>query len=147
MTSPSIIPRELRQAYASSTYVLNELGDSVRIGAHSPEADRICRDAGVSTWLFITAYNPRSQRLSSSENSLRMMELCSMVSARGLHYSEGEGQGEDNTWEPERSIFVPGATRDLAHQLGLHFEQYAVVFGEVGGVAELVEIALPAGQS
>lgn len=141
MSKKSIIPADLLTAYSNSTYVLDESGTSVRIGELSPEADRICREHAAESWLFITPYNPRSKVLSSAENDARMADLKSILEAKRLPFFEGEGQGED-AWEPERSVFVPGASRDLAIELGLLFEQYAVVFGEAGKEAELLEIPL-----
>lgn len=141
MSHHSLIPLKLLTAYRNSTYIINEAGDSVRIGEPAPAADRICQENSAHSWLFITPYNPRSEILSPSENNLRMDELRSILNQRGLIFFEGEGRGED-AWEPERSAFVPGVSRQSAIELGKYFDQYAVVFGEIGGVAELLEIPL-----
>lgn len=135
------IPAALLSAYRNSTYIIDEAGASVRIGQPALEADRICRDRNAQCWLFITPYNPRSEVLSLTENNQRMDELRSVLRQGGFAFLEGEGQGED-AWEPERSLFVPGVSREFAIELGKRFEQYAVVFGEVGKLAELIEIPL-----
>jgi hypothetical protein len=141
MMHQSLIPAALLTAYKNTTYIINEAGDSVFIGKLSPAVDLICKEVGAESWLFITPYNPRSEVLSKAENESRMNKLKNILLETGLTFSEGEGQGED-AWEPERSVFVPGVSRELAIELGKEFEQYAVVFGEVGKEAELLEIPL-----
>jgi hypothetical protein len=44
----------------------------------------------------------------------------------------------DNKWSPEPSFLVVGITRDESIRLSKKYEQNAIVFGELGGVVELV---------
>jgi hypothetical protein len=138
--SPSAIPEDLLTEYLGARYVLNEDGSAIRIGQHLEAVDQICQDHGHQTWLFITAYNPRSRLLTEEENRHRNEELRQMLIERGYFFTEGEGQCEDPAWKPEKSFFVPGVTRQVAIDLGQLFNQNAVVFGVVGGPAELLEM-------
>ena len=141
MQNDTIIPPSLLEAYRATAYIVNELTSPIRIGDLSLEVDAFCKEQGEESWLFITAWNPRSQILTSIENCSRMKELRSILTGYGLACFEGEGRGEGD-WEPEHSFFVPGASREQSIALGKQFDQYAVVFGESGKQAELLEIPL-----
>lgn len=145
--SSSAIPADLLTEYLGARYVLNDAGLTIRIGQHLDAVDRICEQHGFQTWAFITAYNPRSRLLTDEENCRRNEELRLVLIEQGFFFTEGEGQCEDPTWKPEKSFFVPGVTRQLALDLGLRFNQNAVVFGVVGGPAELLEMPPESPQS
>lgn len=113
------------------------------VGENSPSVDELCAEHNHRSWLFITPYNPRSQPLSREENEARLEKLRAILINRNLTFFEGEGRGEDPSWEPERSCFVLGASRELAIELGLLFDQFAVVYGDIGAKAELLEMPLP----
>lgn len=110
----------------------------LRIGAPSPAADRLCEQLGHRSWVYITACNPRSRVLTPQQNAARMAQLEQLLRAQGWQFFPGAGRGEDPSWAPEPSLFVPGIDRELALQLGRHFHQHAVVYGEQGGTAELL---------
>ena len=45
-------------------------------------------------------------------------------------FFEGEGVGEDKTWEPEISYLVVGISHEDAIKIGKFFEQNAIVIGK-----------------
>jgi hypothetical protein len=136
----SAIPEDLLTEYLGALYVLNQDGLTIRVGQHLDAVDRICQQHGHRTWVFITAYNPRSRLLTDEENHHRNAELRQILIERGFFFTEGEGRCDDPAWKPEKSFFVPGVTRQFALDLGQRFNQNAVVFGIVGGPAELLEM-------
>src|SRR5678815_967239 len=109
----------------------------IRIGNAHPDLDAILRAAGCSVWTHITAFNPRSVRLSASENDMRQRELEDAVRKLGHPMFPGEGIGDDGTWVAERSALVFGIERATAIELGRRFGQRAIVCGRLGGPATL----------
>ena len=52
---------------------------------------------------------------------------------------EGVGIPDSTEWQPETSLLILGIDEDTAAQIGLEFDQNAIVFGWHGEVAELIE--------
>jgi N-acetylglucosamine-6-phosphate deacetylase len=132
------IPPRLREAYRRTRYVVDRPGGGtvdIRIGGRLPEIDAL---AGGRSWAFVTAENPRSQPQSESSNAAARDRLTSRIAERGLPRLTGRGVGDDPAWKPEQSLLVWGIDRDSAADLGAEFGQFAVVFGEGGGPAELL---------
>lgn len=144
----SMIPDALLNAYRGTRYTVetSPVGPIVlRVAEHSPRVDRLCQRLGRQSWVYVTACNPRSQVLAPAVNAARMQQLSRVLEARGLPFFPGAGLGEDPAWEPERSVLAVGVDRALALELGQQFEQYAVVYGELGEPAQLLTV--PLGQS
>lgn len=112
----------------------------IRIGRLHPLIDRLCVLHEAASWCFITAWNPGSQGLPADDNRRRNEELRAKLDRDGYAVLEGTGRGEDPEWAPEASFFVLGIDRAHASQLGRRFGQNAVVFGERGGVAQLLAL-------
>ncbi|AEE53977.1 DUF3293 domain-containing protein [Haliscomenobacter hydrossis] len=135
------IDERLLQAYLSSTYRVYQGTDEctdIFIGRKHPVLDQYLLEMGLQNWVFITAWNPRSQILSIEENITKQTRLLAEVHNTGLSYFPGEGIGTDEEWPPEQSLWVPGVSLAVAVDWGKRFEQNAVVWGELGGKAELV---------
>jgi hypothetical protein len=129
-------------AYHRTTYRVFE-GDSeidIRIGGAPPALDRLLANRGAATWAFVTAWNPGSNELPSAENRARQRELTDTVERHGWPALPGVGIGDDGAWPAEESLLVLGIPRDRALALARRFGQAAIVFGERGGVAELVSV-------
>lgn len=78
-------------------------------------------------------------RLTDEENARRQSALADAVSRLALPAFEGEGVGDDRRWPSEPSLLVVGITKEAALDLGRRFGQAAIVFGERGGTAELLD--------
>jgi len=111
----------------------------IRVGASSPALDAFLAARGAASWCFVTAANPGSERRSDAENARRNRNLEAELEAAGLVALRGEGRGADGAWPAEPSFLVLGVDRDEALRLGGRHGQNAVVFGEVGGPAELID--------
>jgi hypothetical protein len=110
----------------------------LRVGQRCVELDDLLAGHGVTTWAYVTAFNPGSVLLPADENSARQRELERSVAALGLASYPGEGIGDDGRWPPEASLLVLGIGRNDAVRLGQEFGQLAVVYGDLGQEAELV---------
>ncbi|MCK6546743.1 DUF3293 domain-containing protein [Myxococcota bacterium] len=91
-----------------------------------------------SSWAYVTAANPGSERADAEVNEDRHCALLEHLRGRSLEWFEGAGAADDGAWPPEVSVLVLGIGREDAHALGRAFEQNAIVFGVVGGEPELL---------
>lgn len=131
----------LFSAYRATTYrcYVGRRTIDIRISRIHPELDALLGDNAARTWCFITAVNPQSRRLGDEDNARRQVQLRRELEKRGWVIFEGEGIGDDDTWPAEPSFLVLGICRDQAVGLARRFDQAAIVFGELGGPAELVD--------
>jgi hypothetical protein len=123
---------ELEVAYGATDYRVEDAPSGpfvIRIG-------QVCADVNEE-WAFVTACNPRSERLSDEKNSRRMAELEAVVQVGGWTYYHGQGIGSDGRWPAEPSLLVVGISEADAIALGKRFGQNAVVVGRVGEAARL----------
>ncbi len=60
------------------------------------------------------------------------------MSAMGITYFPGEGQGEDPSWPAEASFLALGIDREAASDLGRKYGQNAIVWIGSDGLPELV---------
>jgi hypothetical protein len=136
----------LESAYRQTTYRVEMDGASypIRIGRPHRAVDRALRAAGATRWAWITAFNPQSVAVSTRQNASRDVTLKRRLHARGIpwHPSEAVGDdwavGDDGAWPPEVGVLALGVSRRMAESIGREFDQAAVVWGRVGGKAELV---------
>jgi len=140
-----IIPmlnKELIESYKATTYFVSSLNLHIRIDEKNPMLELTLKNQGAKTWAFITAWNPKSRELSLAENQTRNQNLLAQLKSQGFSTYEGIGIPDDGDWTPEESLFIPCISRQYATELGIQYGQNAIVFGEVGKIAELVVISL-----
>jgi hypothetical protein len=135
-----VIPNSLFAAYRNTAFEADTPKGrlSLRVGQRCAALDVLLTDHRVSTWAYVTAYNPGSMRLSDEDNAARHHELEEVVAALGLTSYPGEGLADDRQWPPERSFLILGIALDNARILGRQYGQLAVVCGELGSEAKLV---------
>ena len=129
----------LEQHYRNTSYlaVLNNEIIKLRIGEHNAALDRLLADGGKTEWAYITAENAHSKKTSDALNAVRNEALEADIAALGLSCYPGMGQGDRGQWPPEKSLLVPGLSREDALALGRKYEQNAVVVGKAGSAPEL----------
>jgi hypothetical protein len=73
MVTPNPDDGALWEAYRRTTFVATMDGNTVRIHIDrtNPELDELLRLRGVTTWAFITAWNPTSEQLTREVNDAR----------------------------------------------------------------------------
>ncbi|MDX1957047.1 MAG: DUF3293 domain-containing protein [Leptospiraceae bacterium] len=110
---------------------------TLRINQINEELDRILEADSFSTYSFITANNPKSMRLKSSENKQRNLELEKILIDKQFIYYSGLGYSQDMAWK-EESFCIFGISLIDAKELGSQFGQNAILFGEIKKYPELV---------
>jgi len=130
----------LLDAYRRTTFIANTPDGriSLRIGQRCSELDDLLVKHGVTTWAYVTAFNPGSKILPREDNLGRHRKLEQLLASQGFAAFGGEGIGDDDQWPPEASLLVLGIERADAIRVGQEFGQFAIVCGDVGQQAELI---------
>ena len=138
--SVSEVPAELVEAYNRTQYLMQtETGEIVlRIGQPSKAIANLLKAAGADGGAFITAENPFSQPLTFEENKDRQDRLRQDLTELGALIIDGAGQGDDPAWPAEASYTAIGITCDQACELGIKYEQNAIVWIDATGTGELI---------
>jgi hypothetical protein len=129
----------LESKYRSAKYWIIDCGDRVEIGidGQNAELDGFLLRNRAGQWALITAYNPRSETLRPEENDARDDALRHVLESSKRRYVRSCSSSEDETWPVERGFFVFDISSEDAADLGLRFEQNAIVVGVWGGPAHL----------
>jgi hypothetical protein len=127
-----MIDPALAAAYKQTTYEVytGERIIRLRIGEYNSDIDELLEKYSSKSWVFITAYNPWSGKLSEVENKARQSELIKEIS--GYRFFPGAGKPDDNDWEPEISVLVLDLPKKETARLISKYQQNAVVTGEKG---------------
>ena len=133
--------KQLLEAYQQTTYRILDPEFNIRVGELHPSLDQYLEKSEHSTWAFITAWNPKSQELTISENRDRNRSLVAQLKSQEFSAYKALGVPDKGDWIPEDSIFIPGISRKQAIKLGEKFYQNAIVFGEIGKSAELLVLS------
>ena len=131
---------ELEAAYRHTTY-RTAMGDgsyAIRIGRPHLALDTALRATRATRWACITAYNPQSALRSAGENERQHAALERTLHVRGIRWYPMESTADKGDWPPEPGVLALGIGRGRAESLGRDFGQAAIVWGRVGGKAELV---------
>ena len=131
---------DLEQAYRQTTYVaLTPHGElHIRIGEPHHELDALLASHDAEEWAYITAWNPKSERLTDKENRARQRQLEDELHQAGYAVFAGRGVPHNDDWDPEESLLVAGIPRQHAVDFGMRYDQNAIVYGRSSGLAELV---------
>jgi hypothetical protein len=135
-------PPKLEEAFLSTSYWVEEVKRpfKIRVGKSNPQLESLLTKYGVTSWAYITAFNPRSIPLTCEENERRHVELLNTTQSLGCRTLSGHGVGDDGVWPPEKSLLILGIDRNRACELGRHFGQNAIIVGERGTTPELLVI-------
>lgn len=137
---------ELIAAYRRARYrVDTPEGDVLlRVDAVNPAVAALLAQADAPWAVFVTAYQPFSRVVSTTENAARQTELLAWAIARGMPWLAGEGgppkdsvAGTSDAWAPEPSLLLFIDDPAIADTLMLTFEQNAVVLCDAQGFCTL----------
>ena len=139
--SPGTPNADVDRAYIATSFEADMLGKwlRIRVGDTHTELDAVLATHNLDNWVYITACNPASRQLPDSENNRRQKDLEDWIREAGRVYFTGQGVGDDCRWPSEPSFLVLGISRPEAIQWGHKFGQNAVVWGERGKAAMLVD--------
>lgn len=130
---------QLIAAYETAEYAVGSV--VLQIGKANGALDALLAARGASSAAFVTAANPRSERLSEADNAARLAALEEAVRKLGHSYLRGEGRDATGQWGAEASFLVLGISKQDARSLGRAFGQNALVFVERGHAPQLVLLA------
>src|SRR5438128_11436757 len=124
--------KALLEAYRWTTFIADTPKGHLRlrVGQRCSELDALLAGHGITTWAYVTAFNPGSVPLTAEENTARQRRLERSVAELGLTSYHGEGIGDDRRWSAEPSLLILGIGREEAKRLGREFGQLAIVYGE-----------------
>lgn len=138
----SSIPATLKAAYLATTYRIWLPSGPVdlRVGEGCAALEKYLAENRCRAWLVITASNPASVRLEEQENLARLRILGGLLQSLALPTLPAENLADDGLWpaEPGFCVAAPVMDRELAQALGRRQGQNAVLFGEAGGLPELL---------
>jgi hypothetical protein len=134
-----INPDKIR-AYLATDYRLGHTKQDIvlTIGLHSNRLAALYKDKDVNCGAFITAYNPKGVIQPDFANEKAHLQLAAKLKLLGLHAIEGSGSEENSEWPSEKSFFALGLNRADSIEIGLHFDQDAIVWVDETAVPELV---------
>ena len=134
---------ELWEAYRRTTFEAQtkdgEILVRIRIGENCAELETLLVEQGLDCWVFITAWNPGLQRPGDQVNQSQNCALYADLVSLGTPLFPGQGRGEDPAWEPEESFLVLGIDVERGTELAQRYGQAAIVAGERGKLARLVD--------
>jgi uncharacterized protein DUF3293 len=130
----------LWSAYRNTVYTAVVSGRRlhIRVDQTSPGLDAELMHRRVTTWAFITAWNPRSQRLSSRENEGHQLDPNTNYYDPVSRSRKGEGKALDAASAAEASLLVFGIDEASARVSAESHGQLAIVVGKRHGSARLV---------
>ncbi|MDR5856740.1 DUF3293 domain-containing protein [Caballeronia sp. LZ062] len=125
-------------AYRAAVYrIYGEPPIDMMIGEKNAEIAALLARHGVSSAVFVTAFNPFGRALSAGQNGARQHMLEARIVQSGLTALPGEGIDPNGIWTAEASLLVLGATEQDADELMLAYRQNAVVVVHSDGLAQL----------
>lgn len=131
---------DLLAAYRNTDFIIQAPDGELTMRCEHDNAaiDDLLVRLGKGNSAFITAHNPGSVKLKSSENAQRHQQLLHEVKRIGRPHFPGRGVARDSNWDPEESVFIVGIPKTEAQELGRAFGQIAIVVKDLGCRAELI---------
>ena len=129
------------RGYAATTYgVTGPDGRpfGLRLGAPSPEADRLLKQLGATTLCCLNAWNPLSRPQPAVRNMAAHLRLRRDLARRGLQALPHTGVPDNPHWRPEPGFAVLDLDEKKATGLAETYGQYGLVFYALGGRATLL---------
>lgn len=132
---------ELKQHYLDTTYIVyfDDQQHDIKIDHANPHAiQQHFNTTQETSACIVTAWNPRSQPLSTTENKQRNRTLFDSLKEKNYLVYNALGQGKDTTWPAEESYFIFGVSKQEADLFSTEYEQYAYVWVESNKTASLI---------
>lgn len=130
--------QRLLPLYLETDYHIPDLKTSLSIGQRNPEVDLWLAKHHANHAVFITAFNPNSEVLSTAMNHKRNLELAMQLDS--FSYLKGRGIPQNTGWIPEDSFLVMELPEDLTLDLMKQFGQLAVVWHQYSQPSRLLWI-------
>jgi hypothetical protein len=132
------IPDDTLHAYRSAIYRIDgEPPIDMIIDKKNDAVASLLARHGVTSAVFVTAFNPFGEVLGEHENAVRQRALVAYIGRLGRTALAGAGIDPGGVWGAEVSLFVLGADEFVANELMAVFKQNAVVIVRDDGVPRL----------
>ena len=133
------VNNELIKAYESTHYTIYaEPVVILHTGQHSEQLSILMAMHDAKNAAFITASNPYSKILESTENEKRHDLLCRQIEKLGYLSLPGAGLDPKGKWPKEKSLFIMGMSKTEAISIGKEFCQNAILWIDSDGIPQLV---------
>jgi len=130
--------KALQTIYQETLYLVDDDPPLVlRVGERNDGLRILFVSFNVESAAFVTAWNPRSRKLTLDENYDRQTELLEAIEELRLNYFVGTGEHPSGDWY-EESFLILGITPEQAAELARQFDQNAYLWIPLSGVPELV---------
>lgn len=137
----SKISDELITAYQSTAYeVYTTPPFTLFIGRYSAPLEKLLKQQQAVDAAFITACNPYSQLLPSSENDKRNQCLAKQLEKQQLTFMNGAGRAQKGHWPAEASFLVLGLSLQQAKSLAAQYQQNALLWTDNRAIPQLVAL-------
>jgi hypothetical protein len=126
-------------AYLATRWVMRTEPIEIRIG-DAASAAALLERLDASAAAIVTAWNPRSRRLTAARNRARNARLLRDIASRGWRRLECDGVGaaaDGGEWREASYVVADPALAD-AVELGRRYEQNAVVWWRRGAAPVLI---------
>jgi hypothetical protein len=136
----SQIAAEKIKAYRATDYRLGHTDQDIilAVGLRSCRLAVLFAAKEVNCGAFLTAYNPRGAIQPDDANNQAHAELAAKLEQLGLQAIEGSGSEEGTDWPSEKSYFALGLSLDKAKEIGIFFNQDAIVWAGPDAVPQLI---------
>lgn len=130
MTAATQIHPDKVRAYLATDYRIGHTAQDIvlTIGQRSERLGELFAANGVDCGAFLTAYNPLGNVHSDVANDQAHAELARKVQELGFQAIEGSGSEEGTDWPSEKSYFALGLMLECANEIGVYFNQDAIVW-------------------
>lgn len=124
---------ELFRSFCQTNYWVETPGESfrLRIGEFHHALATFLAAENIDTWAILTAENPRSQQLSEEENQSRREQLAAKAEQLGHPHFPTRALAPAGDWPAEVGFLLGDLSLAEAVALGRHFDQHAVVYGNL----------------
>ena len=132
---------DLVAAYRAALYEVDataETGVTFHIDEPCAALDRVLDAHDAAKAVMLTAYNPRSRKLTAAENTDAHRALLEAVAHMKKSYLPSRGRDPQGDWPAEPGLFILDASREDGFTLARRFDQYAFVWIERGRPPALV---------
>lgn len=126
----------LHQAFLDTHYTVH-LEPDITLHIGGSNTNLLTALPHLTSWAFITAWNPLPNILNVEENLARNKLLRARLEQEGYVIQEGTGISADGTWA-EASFLIENITLTDAHTMAKGFGQLAFVYGDREKGNELV---------
>jgi len=132
------LDKRLLEAYKATDYVVESLDICIKIGVQNEKLEEFLIDNQAFSYGIITAYNPFSEKVLTSENQKKQLELEEILLEKDFLFLPAMGKPTLSDWLPEPSFFIVDIKKRAVKALATSFRQNAIIYGTINSVPKLI---------